>query len=146
MGKVGFARLIDSLSTVATLDRWEPLYDKRTDYFYWKKPKLSRDVRMVKVSHETHLYVTPKGTVEGVFVEYLKNNFVGHNAEYRHMTTVFTKKVTDRKYTVGSRSRATTALFDKFAESLRADIYRDAVQDKKSIDDLEFIIAQAVNG
>jgi len=146
MEKTRFSDLIDSLSSVATLENWVPSYDKHTDYFYWKKPRISKDATLIKVSHETHLYVTPKGKIEGVFVEYLRNNFAAHNTDYRHMTKMFTKKISEDRYTIARKSKEMTVLFDKFAESLRADIYRDAVRDKKSIDELEFIISQVVTG
>lgn len=144
MEKAGFQNLVDKLSSVATLDRWETLYDKQLDFFYWKKRRLSKDVRMVKVSHETHFYLTPAGKIEGVLVEYLKNNFIEHNSDYRGMVKFFNKKVTDNEYTLSKKDKNMKVLFDKFAESLKADIYRDACEDRKSVDDLNFVIAQAL--
>ena len=144
MESPGFANLIDKLSSVATLDNWEPLYDKRLDYFYWRKPDMSKSAQMVKVSRETHLYVTPAGRIEGVFVEYLKSNFAAHNTSYKDMVKIFTKHVVDGGYTVSSHDKDTKALFGRFAESLRADIYRDTLQDHGTIADLECAIAQVV--
>ncbi|MFH1047610.1 MAG: hypothetical protein V1738_04875 [Patescibacteria group bacterium] len=144
MEKKWFTDLIDRLSVAATLGKWEPSYDRQLDFFYWKKPKMSRGVRLVKVSHETHLYLTPSGKIEGVFVEYLNGNFVEHNVEYKGMTKVFDKKVSGRVYTISRRTKKLEGLFDKFVESLRANIYRDACQDRKSIDDLNHVISQAL--
>lgn len=144
MEKKRFTDLIDRLSTAAALGKWQPIYDRQLDFFYWKKPKMSRGVRLVKVSHETHLYLTASGNIEGVLVEYLKGNFVEHNTEYRGMTKVFDKKLDGRSYTISRRTKEVEGLFDKFAESLRADIYRDACEDRRSIDDLNHVISQAL--
>lgn len=144
MEKAKFQDLIDKLSSVATLNRWKPLYDRRLDFFYWKKPNLSKGARLVKVSHETHLYLTPAGKIEGVMVEYLNGNFVGHNSDYRGMTKSFDKKVAGHEYTISKKSRKMEILFDKFAESLKADIYRDACADRRTVDDLNFVITEAL--
>lgn len=144
MGKTGFHALVDQLSSLATLDRWVPLYDRRLDYFYWKKKKLSKDVRLVKVSHETHLYLNSGGNIEGVFVEYLKNNFAEHNSDYKKMVRIFDKKIDSNEYTISNKNRETVFLFDKFAESLKSDIYRDATVDKYRVDEINLAISQAL--
>lgn len=144
MEKARFQDLIDKLSSVATLDRWQPTYDRQLDFFYWKKQPLSKGARLVKMSHETHLYLTPAGKIEGVLVEYLNGNFVEHNSDYRGMIRSFDKKVGRHEYTISKKSRKMEILFDKFAESLKADIYRDACEDRRTVDDLNFVIKEAL--
>lgn len=144
MEKARFQNLVDQLSSVATLEHWEPLYDRQLDFFYWKRHKLSKDVKMVKMSHETHFYLSPSGKVEGVLVEYLKGNFIEHNGEYRGMTKHFTRRVDGGEYTVQRKSKDLEAYFDKFAESLKADIYKEAMEDRKTPDEMDFVIAQAL--
>jgi hypothetical protein len=144
MEKAGFQNLIDTLSDVAQRDDWATLYNKQLDFFYWKKRKLSKGVRMVKVSHETHLYLAPSGKIEGVLVEYLTGNFIEHNAEYKNMPRMFDKKLGEGEFTISRKSKKTETLLDKFAVSLKADIYRDAIQDKRTIADLNFVITQSL--
>lgn len=139
-----FVNLIDRLSTVATLDKWDAVYDTTIDYFYWKKSKLSKDVRLVKISHDTYFYITPKEQIQGVIVEYLKSNFTNHNPEYKGMIRLFNKKVVGKEYTV-KKTKDNERYFDKFTETLKADIYRDAIEDKKTIDDLNFVLSVALS-
>src|SRR3989344_8971712 len=105
MEKSRFINLIDKLSTVATLDKWEAIYDRESDIFYWQKSKISKDVRLVKVSHDISLFLTPTRKVEGLFVEYLKDNFMKHNIEYKGITGYFDKKVADNQYTISRKTK-----------------------------------------
>jgi len=145
MEKEGFIDLVDQLSTVATLNKWITFYDKSADFFVWKKDRLSKDVSLVKVSHDTYLYLTPKRTVEGVCVEYLRNNFTKHNVEYKEMIKFFDKKSDDDYYTISKITDKTRCYFDKFAETLKADIYKDALTDKKTAYDLNSVISVALS-
>lgn len=145
MEKTKFIDLVDKLSTVATLNKWDTSYDKSADFFVWKKDKLSKGVSLVKVSHDTYLYLTPKRIIEGVCVEYLKSNFTKHNLEYKGMIKFFDKKSDDDNYTISKITEKTKNYFDKFTETLRADIYKDALQDKKTADDLNFVISAALS-
>ncbi|OGY49072.1 MAG: hypothetical protein A2663_04730 [Candidatus Buchananbacteria bacterium RIFCSPHIGHO2_01_FULL_46_12] len=143
MEKTRFINLIDQLSTAATLNEWEAVYDRESDNFCWQKPKLSQNVRLVKVSHDISLFLTPAKKVEGLFVEYLKDNFTKHNIEYKGMTGYFDKKVADNQYTISRKTKDLERYFDKFAETLKADIYRDAIKEKKCVSDLDFTISTA---
>ena len=144
MEKIQFVNLIDKLSVTATLDKWkEAIYERQLDTFIWKREKLSKNTVMVKVSHDTYLYLTPTRKIEGVFVEYLNNNFTKHNTEYKGMTKLFNKKISKNKYTISGKTKKVENYLDKFTETLKADIYKDAIQDKKTIDDLDFVISAA---
>lgn len=143
MEKTEFTNLIDKLSTVATLDKWKAIYDKESDIFYWQKSKLSKDARLVKVSHDVSLFLTPNRVIEGLSVEYLKDNFTKHYTEYRGMTKYFDKKVTGKQYTISKKTKDIDHYFDKFAETLKADIYSDAIREKKCVADLNFTISAA---
>lgn len=139
-----FVNLIDKISTVATLDRWSDIfYDSELDTFVWKKDKLSRDSSLIKVSHEVYLYLTPKEKIEGIIVEYLKNNFTKHNTEYKDITKLLNKKIDNKKYTLSQKNKDTKSYFDKFVEGLKVDIYKDAIEDKNTIDDLNFVLSSA---
>lgn len=144
MGKTGFENIVDKLPASADFEKWEVTYDKQLDFLYWMAPRVSRNATMVKVSHETYLYLTPSGKIEGVLVEYLQGNFVEHNVEYKDITKSFKKLAGRRESVLKNKSVKTRQLFERFAEALRADIYRDAVQDKKSIAELEFVVESVV--
>jgi hypothetical protein len=125
MEKSTFSNLINGLSVIAEKDKWVPRYDPELDYFYWTKEPLREDARLVKVSHETSLYFTPDRKIQGVFVEYLKNNFVAHNKAYGNFVKQFKKKIGDGLYTIEKPKEAEKYLFG-LGEALRADIYQDA--------------------
>ncbi len=135
MEKAKFTDLINRLSLIAEKDKWVPKYDKNLDYFYWTKENISRSALLLQVSHEASLYVTPGGKVEGVLVEYMRDNFVAHNASYAGFVDQFTKKVDESTYTIKNKKAAEKYLF-AFGESIRADIYQDAQEICKG--DLDF--------
>ena len=89
MEKTKFTDLIDSLGAIAAKNKWTPYYDKKLDSFYWHQTPLSSDSNLVKISHETSVYVSAKGNIEGLFVEYLKNNLVEHNPIFKNLPGSF---------------------------------------------------------
>jgi hypothetical protein len=144
MEKRQFTDIIDRLSKEATLKEWkEVAYEKQLDTLVWKKTKLSKNTVLVKVSHDTYLYLTPKKRAEGIMVEYLKGNFTKHNTEYKNIFKFFDKEISSGNYTLSKKDKNAEDYFDKFTETVRADIYKDAIQDKKTVNDLEFTIKLA---
>ena len=119
---------------MAEKDKWVPRYDPELDYFYWTSEPLREDARLVKVSHETSIYFTADKKIHGVFVEYLKNNFVEHNKAYEDLVKQFKKKIGKNLYTVQEPKKAEKYLFG-LGEALRADIYQDS---KKKGDVINF--------
>ncbi len=124
MEKTKFTNLINDLSGIAERDHWTTSYDKKLDYFYWTKKHLSKDAKLVKVSHETYFYFGHNKKIEGVFVEYLKNNFVEHNHAYKGFIKQFKKKLDNNLYTISNNKDAAKYLF-ALGTALRADIYQD---------------------
>lgn len=131
MDKTKFQNLINNLSTIALKNKWIPLYNKELDYFFWTQKNVSGEAKLVKVSHETSLYINPRKEIEGIFVEYLRTNFVEHNPLYGVLLKQFTKKIDNNVFTVANINKA-EKYFIGMAEALRADIYQDAqsVQEK----------------
>ena len=127
---------------MAKKDNWTTRYDKELDYFYWTKKNISDKSKLVQVSHETSFYINPFGGIEGVFVEYLTNNFVNHNPAYKDFVKEFTKKVDDNIYTIKNPKNAEKYLF-AFGESIRADIYQDAKEIGKGKLDLDDLVKYA---
>src|SRR3989338_2828898 len=100
MGKGKFTNLIDSLSEKAFSDKWIPTYDRELDYFSWTKENLSGNSKLIKVAHETFLFLDGSGNVEGLAVEYLKNNFVAHNDVFSGLPDLFTLKIDESTFTI----------------------------------------------
>jgi len=63
-------------------DKWVVEYDSDLDSFYWMKPKLSKNSKLKKFLEDFSLYVSQKGEIEGLFIEYAKYNFLSHNPDY----------------------------------------------------------------
>ena len=93
---------------------------------------MDKNSKLVQVSHESSLYISPKGKVEGVFIEYLSKNFVEHNPVYRAFVKQFTKPLEGHTYTIGNKKKAEKYLL-ALGEALRADIYQDAKEYKQDL-------------
>jgi hypothetical protein len=74
---------IAKLADIAKKDQWVVEYDNELDSFYWTKPSISKDAQLTRFSDEFALYVTPKGNIEGLFIEYAQNNFVTHHQTFK---------------------------------------------------------------
>lgn len=99
MEKSKLLSLISNLSEIAKKDNWQPLYDEELDAFYWTKPKISKEARLKQFLEDYSLYITPKGLVEGLFIEYAKFNFNAHNDGFDPLFDAMTQKV-DGGYTI----------------------------------------------
>lgn len=143
MGQAVFEKTINNLPVIAEKEKWVPSYDKDLDFLYWTKYPLSNNCKLVKVSHETSLYINAKKEVEGVLVEYLVGNFISHNPSLKGITKQFNKELGNGMYTVVS-NKDTKKLFSKLGEGLRADIYQDATKVKGGVN-YDVLVNLAVN-
>jgi hypothetical protein len=82
---------------IAKRDNWAVEYDSDLDTFYWTKPKISSKTVSRKFLDDFSLYVTDKGEIEGLFIEYAKFNFLSHNEEYKPIIDQMVK-VDDTQY------------------------------------------------
>lgn len=139
-----FTNLIDSLSQKAFSERWIPTYDKDLDYFSWTKEDLSDDSKLIKVAHETFLYLDKNGNVEGLAVEYLKNNFVAHNDVFKDFTNLFTVKIDENTFTLDEQKSENKNKLIGLAESLKADIYKEIIENDNK-DEIEGLINAAMS-
>lgn len=103
---------IHEVAAHAAQEGWEISYDSLADTFYWKKPTLSKNARLVGLSHQVSLYVTPEREVEGIFIEMFQYHFLKEHREIAEM----------KKNVQGYMPEA---LVEKFSESIIRDIEED---------------------
>jgi hypothetical protein len=68
---------------------WIARYDKDTDAFSFTTEKLPSDARLQYFGNESAFYITKKGEVKGIFIEYFNKNFVKHNKEVNEIRGLF---------------------------------------------------------
>ena len=91
---------IVNLAESAKRDKWTVDYDADLDSLYWTRPKLSAEVQLTKLSDDSALYLTPEGEVEGMLIEYAKNNFVEHNLDFKPIFEHLTKHIDASRFTL----------------------------------------------
>lgn len=64
-------------------EHWVPRYDRETDEFSLTVPKLSKDARVKYFDKELAFYVTTDEQIEGLFIEYFRNNFIQHHDGFK---------------------------------------------------------------
>ena len=104
---------------------------------------MNKENRLVKVSHETSLYINPKREIEGVLVEYLNNNFVEHNPVFKQFVKKFNKRIDKNTYTL-SKNKETEKYRFGLAQALTSDIYQDANKQGVKLD-LDNLIKYALS-
>lgn len=145
MAKKGFTNLIDTVSEVAKRDKWVRTYNKKLDYLYWANPSISKDVRLIKASKEVFLYLSPKGLVEGIGVEYLKSNFIQHHPDYKDLPKLFTEKIDETTFVISKENKKSAVNeFERFTKDLTSDIYKENLENKQTMDDLDKLIDMAI--
>ncbi len=90
---------IKNLAETAKQDNWAIEYDADVDSFYWIRPDISSDARLMKLSDDFALYLAPDGRVQGLFIEYAKHNFMAHNKDYEPLLDNLTS-VDDNRFTL----------------------------------------------
>lgn len=102
---IDFLRSISELPETIEKNEWKKEYDKDLDRFYWTQSEISHNSELINVGNEYSFYINSKGKLEGLFVEYVKKNFVQHNKEFKKLFNSFTKKVDDSVFTVSNKQR-----------------------------------------
>lgn len=109
---------IANLATTAKVDGWKVEYDADLDSFYWTRPVISLTAKLTKLSDDFALYMTPDGNIEGIFIEYAKNNFIVHNESLRPVFDGL-EKIDDDKYTLSEDNQNKLGgLLDLMAEKV----------------------------
>ena len=139
MIKSPFIALIENLNSIAKEGNWKIVYDKFSDALYWSKATISLDSKLKKFSRETSLYVTSNGTIEGLMIQYFKNNFLTQNNSLAQ--TSFAKSINDTEsgepIALGPRKEEVEALF---SESIKNDILKDALEANFTLNDLDEVL------
>jgi len=147
MAKNKFIATIDRISEIASKEKWEKAYDKKLDYFCWTNTKEAKSARLVKVSNEIFLYFNSKGLVKGIGIEYLKNNFIEHNPEYKDLTKLFTEKVDGGIFIIPkNEEKKSENKFVGFVEDIIKEIKIDSWENKQSPEELEKLVSIAIGG
>ncbi len=76
------AQYFSNLPYVAENNKWKAYYDEELDNFYFTSPKLSKESSLYSLNNEISLYLTSKGVVEGIFIEYFTSNFLQHEKAF----------------------------------------------------------------
>jgi len=90
-------KLIDfahNFRSFANAQNWIPRYDKDTDSLAIIPHKLSSDARIRYIDDELAFYLRANGDIEGLFIEYFKNNFIKHHRtkKFQKFNQAITKK------------------------------------------------------
>ena len=123
------------LHETAERDGWVVEYDTDLDHFYWTRPQLSSTARLAKLSDEFALYMTPEGSVEGMFIEYAKNNFMEHYQQFKPIFDNLTKKLDGHIYTLSKEKLlACKSLLGSMAEKAANDSMAQVLENRIQLD------------
>jgi hypothetical protein len=124
---------IAKLATTAKENKWAFEYDADVDSLYWSKPDISKNARLMKLSEDFALYVTPEGTIEGIFIEYAKNNFVEHNEDYKPLLDNL-EKIGDNRFVLSKEKQEEfSGLLESMANKVTAETLSNVLENDLSI-------------
>jgi len=133
--------LIESIGPAAKKQKWEMLYDKTADSLYWKKARLSKESKLAKLSREVSFYVNNQGAVEGVMVQYFKNNYITENKDIAGLTKFLISSGDDDLFVIPKDKKAeANGLLLGFSESIKKDIFKDALGANYTMSDLDKVV------
>lgn len=134
--------IIESISSLARKNRWQLSYDTDSDYLYWTEKNIAKDSKLKKLSREVSFYINKSGNPEGLMIQCFKNNFLTQNQDVSDIYKLFVEKDKDNLLVIPREKRGeANAIMSGFAESIKKDIYKDALEAEYTIKDLENIIA-----
>ncbi|OGZ73994.1 MAG: hypothetical protein A2908_04705 [Candidatus Staskawiczbacteria bacterium RIFCSPLOWO2_01_FULL_38_12b] len=148
MAKTKIIDLINRISEIARKEKWTKSYDRDLDYFCWTNLNQTKNARLVKISNEVLIYFNPKGLIKGIGVEYLKNNFIEHNPEYKNLTKFFTEKAEGGVFTIPKskeKEKKVSDEFDSFAKELVREVKVENWENAQSSEMLEKLISTAIS-
>jgi hypothetical protein len=87
---------------VVKRNNWVTRYDIDTDSFTISSKKLPNDARLKYFGNEFAFYLTKKGEVKGIFIEYFKKNFVKHNKKIIEINDILNKAASEQREEDGS--------------------------------------------
>ena len=124
---------ISKLAEVARDNKWAIEYDADVDSFYWTKPEISKHAQLMKLSDDFALYVTPEGNIEGVFIEYAKNNFMEHNKDFKPILENM-KEIDDNRFVLTKdTAKKLSGLLESMANKITAETLSNVLENNLSI-------------
>lgn len=145
MEKTKLTNLIGKLYKIAKEQKWEKTYNKESDFFEWSKPQLSEDAHFVKLCNEIGLFVSSQG-IEGLGVEYLTNNFIQHNEEYKDLPQLLSKKIDEDTFTVPkNKEKKAEQRFKSFAKDLGLEILKESFEKGRNIKEMDDLVKLAMS-
>lgn len=146
MAKKNIYNLIRDVVEVAKKNKWERSYNKDADFFCWTKKSLSKGVRLVKISRETILYINKSAQIEGLGIEYWKDNFIAHHNGYKGLTDFFTENIGSGIFVVPkSKEDIIDDKLGHFTQDLLLDIYDEHTVEGRTIEDIQSLIDTAIS-
>lgn len=141
MNKDTFLNFIGNLGSLATQGKWRFLYDKDADSLYWSKEEIPSDSKLKKLSKEISFYINTNGAVDGLIIQYFRNNFLVHNENFAKTSIMKSiNKAGENTFSLGTKTQDADAVFG-FSESIKSDILRDALEANYTFEDLEKVFA-----
>lgn len=140
----GIIQRIEEVANTAQRERWQMLYDALADALYWTKAKIGAGAKLIQLSRETAFYITPSGETQGIFIQPFKNNFLTQNQDVAEITKFFEKKDGDEMLVMSkAQEEKIQPLIVGFSESIKKDIYRDALEADYSLKELQNVVEAA---
>lgn len=68
--------------------KWLFEYNKDLDQLYFGKKIIPKSSFLYNLNDEINIFVTPKSTVNGIFIEYFETNYIKHNKNLKHVIKV----------------------------------------------------------
>jgi len=135
---------IEEVANTAQREHWPMLYDALADALYWTKAKISAGAKLVQLSRETAFYIAPSGETDGIFIQPFKNNFLTRNQDVAEIAKFFEKKDGDEMLVISkAQEEKIQPLIVGFSESIKKDIYRDALEAHYSLQELQNVVETA---
>jgi hypothetical protein len=138
-------QLVEGVVDAARRERWPMFYDTLADALYWTKAKITQGAKLVQLSRETAFYVTPAGEMDGILIQPFRNNFLTENQDVAEITKFFEKKDGGEMFVISKdQEEKMRGYIVGFSESIKSDIYRDAMEAGYSSEDLQGIVEAAI--
>ncbi len=68
--------------------KWLFEYNKELDQLYFGKKIIPKNSFLYNLNDEINIFVTPKSTINGIFIEYFETNYIKHNKNLKHVIKV----------------------------------------------------------
>ncbi len=109
---------LTSLSDMAKNGGWNLEYDSEVDQLFFGEETMPESSFLFRVNDEINLFLSPDSTVNGMFVEYFKVNYLEHNKDLQPVLKVLERDEADT-------SNAKVADIEKIA--LENELFLDAL-------------------